>query len=73
MTAQPRWRRQRVRVRQLAAHSWSTRRETRRECVLRSLGIRRRPPKVATPYDDLLDTLTARVRSELDYPTTEDA
>lgn len=31
-------------------------------------------PSPPTPYDDLLDTLTARVRSELDHPTTtEDA
>lgn len=73
MTAQPRWRRQRIRVRQLTAHAWSTRLETRRELAARVLGLRRRPAKVPTPYDALLDTMAARVRSELEHPTTEDA
>lgn len=73
MTAQSRWRRRRVRVRQINAFAWTTRLETRRECLTRALGIRRNPPKVRTPYEDLLDDLTARVRSELEHPTTEDA
>jgi len=70
----PRWRRRRtVRDRQLTRHSWTTRRETWPEYFLRLVG-RPRLPKITTPYDDLLDTLTARVRSELDHPTTtEDA
>lgn len=72
MTAPSRWRRRRVRARQLSRHAWSTRTETWPEYFLRLIG-RPRPQKVATPYDDLLDTLTARVRSELDHPTTEDA
>lgn len=60
------WRRRRVRDRQLSRHAWSTRTETWREYFLRLMG-RPRQPKVATPYDDLLDTLTARVRSELEH------
>ena len=72
MIAQSRWRRRRVRDRRVSRHAWTTRPETWPEYLLRLVG-RSRPPKVTTPYDDLLDTLTARVRSELDHPTTEDA
>lgn len=71
LTRRRRWRRQRVNVRQLTAHAWTTRVETWPEYFARLAGRPRHPAPADLSYDDLVDALTVRVRQELEHPTED--